>query len=239
MRLDGKIALVTGARSGIGHAIAERFAAEGAVVVAADISSPPGDIGHVDVADAGSVAALLARIAAAHGRLDILAHSAGIGRNLPFLETPVAAFDQVIAVNLRGTFLVAQAAARLMACHGGGSIVALSSISGMRGNIGRAAYGASKGGITLLFQVMANELDPLGIRANLIAPGPIQTPLTGAMASADGLAPWLRAIPQGRMGLAEEVAAAAVFLASDEARYINGHVLAVDGGFLAAGVNDR
>ena len=247
MRLAGKIALVTGGLSGIGAAVAARFVEEGAQVIAADISVTPGPLGdtaiapmHVDVADVASVAALLAAVQALHGRLDVLVHCAGIGRNVPFLETTPDMFDQVIAVNLRGTFLVAQAAARAMAASGGGSIVTVSSISGLRGNPGRAAYGASKGGVNILSQVMANELAAHNIRVNVLAPGPVETPLVAAMqAEGPGYAPWLRAIPLGRFAKVEEIASAAVFLASDEASFVTGHVLAVDGGFAGTGVPAR
>lgn len=236
MELTGKIALVTGAASGIGAAIAARFAEAGATVIAADIAYAPPHDGHVDVADAASVEALMARIAARHGRLDVLAHSAAIGCNRPFLDTSPETFARVIAVNLAGSFHVAQAAARLMAAGGGGGIVLLSSVSGLRGNAGRAAYGAAKGGVQTLAQVMATELAPRGIRVNVLAPGPIRTPLTDAMATPASLAPWLRAIPQARLGTPAEVAEAALFLASDAASFVTGHLLAVDGGFLAAGV---
>jgi NAD(P)-dependent dehydrogenase (short-subunit alcohol dehydrogenase family) len=246
MKLDGKIALVTGGLSGIGAACAARLRSEGAVVVVGDLAAPPADIGKVeeggiastwlDVADPASVAALVDAIAACHGRLDILVNSAGIGRDIPFLDTPLDVFDRLLAVNLRGTFIVGQAAARLMAAGGGGVIVNIASVSGMRGNAGRAAYGASKGGVIMLSQVMAVDLANRNIRVNVIAPGPIETPLVAAMADPSARDAWLRLLPQRRFGQPEDVAAAAAFLCSDDARYVTGHVLAVDGGFLAGGL---
>ncbi len=245
-RFTGKVALVTGALSGIGQAIARRLAGEGAQVVAADLSAPAGPLGsdavaavRLDVADPHSVAAVLAEIEAVHGRLDVMANSAGIGADVPFLDTPLDLFDRIVAVNLRGTFIVGQAAARLMAQGGGGSIVNIASISGMRGNIGRAAYGASKGGVVTLSQVMAVDLAAHGIRVNVLAPGPIETPLTAAMHDAAIREAWARATPLRRYGTPEEVAVAAAFLCSDEAAFVTGHVLAVDGGFLGAGLSGR
>lgn len=232
MRLAGKIAIVTGGMSGIGAAIAARFAQEGAIVVPADIAA--GAEFRLDVADEASCAALVARVVAEHGRLDCLVNSAGIGSDTPFLETSADLFDRIIAVNLRGTFLIGQACARAMGQ--GGTIVNIASISGMRGNPGRAAYGASKGGVITLSQVMATELAPRGIRVNVISPGPIDTPLVRAMQGSVNQDGWLRALPMARYGTTGEVAAAAVFLCSEEASFTTGHVLAVDGGFLAGGV---
>ena len=239
MRLREKVALVTGGLSGIGAAVVERFRAEGAVVVAGDIAAADGakdgaGTMRLDVADAASCAAVVAAVVGLHGRLDIMVNSAGIARDIPFLETPAEVFDRVIAVNLRGTFLIGQAAARAMGA--GGVIVNIASVSGMRGNVGRAAYGASKGGVVTLSQVMAADLAPLGIRVNVISPGPIETPLLAPMLATSGAAEWRAAVPLGRFGAPEDVAAAAVFLCSDEAGFVTGHVLAVDGGFLAAGL---
>lgn len=173
---------------------------------------------------------------ARHGRLDILVNSAGIGRDIPFLDTPLAEFDRLIAVNLRGTFLVGQVAARHMVQSGGGAIVNIASVSGLRGNRGRAAYGASKGGVVTLSQVMAVELAGCGVRVNVIAPGPIETPLVAAVHTEAIRRDWLRQVPMRRYGTPEEIAGVAAFLCSDDAGYVTGHVLAADGGFLAGGI---
>jgi NAD(P)-dependent dehydrogenase (short-subunit alcohol dehydrogenase family) len=231
-RLQDKVAIVTGGASGIGAAVVARFAAEGARVVAADIAE--GAESRLDVADPQSCAALVERELAAHGRIDCLVNCAGIGNDTPFLETSVAAFDRIMAVNLRGSFLIGQACARMM--QSGSCIVNIASVSGMRGNAGRAAYGASKGGVIVLSQVMAAELAERGIRVNVISPGPVETPLVAAVHDARIRQLWTRAVPMARYGTPEEIAAAAVFLCSDDASYVTGQVLAVDGGFLAAGI---
>ena len=246
MKLAGKTAVVTGGLSGIGAAVAARFVAEGAQVVAADISAPPGIAGHgmtltarLDVTDEAACAVLMQAVRNRFGRLDLLVNSAGIGRDTPFLDTQVAEFDRILAVNLRGTFLIGQAAARLMQSGGGGVIVNIASVSGQRGNIGRAAYGASKGGVITLSKVMATELAALGIRVNVISPGPVETPLVATIHTPAIRENWNRDVPMGRYGTAEEIAGAAAFLCSDDASYITGHVLAVDGGFLGAGLTGR
>ena len=241
--LDRKIVLVTGGLSGIGAAVVSRFAAEGAKVIAADITAGDrtfgdGDVAQawLDVADPGACAELVQAIERRHGRLDILVNSAGIGADLSFLDTPVEVFDRVYAVNLRGTFLVGQAAARLMSQAGAGSIVNISSVSGMRGNLGRAAYGASKAGVIVLSQVMAVELAAKGIRVNVISPGPVETPLVAVVHDQAIRDAWGRFVPMGRYGQPDEIAAAALFLSSDAASYITGQVLAVDGGFIGGGL---
>jgi NAD(P)-dependent dehydrogenase (short-subunit alcohol dehydrogenase family) len=248
MKPQGKITIVTGGASGIGAAIAERFAAEGAEAIAADLAcADDGLTGggkprlhrhKLDVSDGASVQRLVEAVLARFERVDVLVNCAGIGANKPFLDTPVELFDRILAVNLRGTFLMSQAVARRMPPEGG-SIISIGSISGLRGNLGRAAYGASKGGLVTMSEVMAVELASRKIRVNVIAPGPIETPLVESMLSPAERAIWTRRLPLGRYGTAAEVAAAAVFLASDEASYITGHVLAVDGGFLAGGVIER
>ena len=242
-RFAGKVALVTGGLSGIGEGVVRRLLDEGAQVVAADIAAALGPLGagtlvpaHLDVSDPASVAALLEGIAARHGRLDVLVNCAGIARDVPFLDTPLEVFDRIVAVNLRGTFIVGQAAARLMAAGGGGSIVNIASVSGMRGNVGRSAYGASKGGVVTLSQVMAVDLAASRIRVNVVAPGPVDTPLVAAVHDAAIRQAWTRAMPLRRYGTVGEIAAAVAFLCSDDAGFITGQVLAVDGGFLGAGL---
>lgn len=232
MQLAGKIAIVTGGMSGIGAAIAARFAAEGAEVVAADLAE--GAPWRVDVADEGACAELARAVMARYGRIDCMVNSAGIGRDIPFLETSAEQFDRIIAVNLRGSFLIGQACARVMVA--GAAIVNIASVAGMRGSTGRAAYGASKGGVITLSQVMAAELAPLGIRVNVIAPGPIDTPLVARMHDVEMRAAYTRLVPMRRYGSPEEVAGAALYLCGPDASYVTGHVLAVDGGFLAGGV---
>ncbi|HET6183647.1 MAG TPA: SDR family oxidoreductase [Acetobacteraceae bacterium] len=246
-RLASKVAIVTGGLSGIGAAVAARFAAEGAAVIAADISAEARALGdgplaplHVDVSDLESVRALVAAVLARHARIDCLVNAAGIARDVPFLDTPVELFDRIIAVNLRGTFLVGQECARAMRDGGkGGAIVNIASVSGMRGNVGRTAYGASKGGVVILSQVMAVDLAQYGIRVNVIAPGPIETPMVAAVHDAAIRDAWTRIVPLNRYGTPDEVAGAALFLCSDDASYVNGHVLAVDGGLLGAGLARR
>jgi NAD(P)-dependent dehydrogenase (short-subunit alcohol dehydrogenase family) len=247
MRLAGKVAIVTGGVSGIGAAIAARFAAEGARVVAADLAAPEGplDAGaaiaplRVDVTQEAATQAMAAAVLAAHGRIDILVNSAGFGQDIPFLDTPVAVLDRIMAVNVRGTFLAAQACARAMRDAGSGAIVNIGSVSGLAGSSGRAAYGASKGAIVTLTQVMAMDLARYGIRVNAVAPGPVDTPLTRRVHTPMTREAWTRATMLRRYGTPEEIAAATLFLASDDAAYVTGHVLPVDGGFIAAGMDSR
>jgi NAD(P)-dependent dehydrogenase (short-subunit alcohol dehydrogenase family) len=244
MKLKGKIALVTGGASGIGAGIAERFAAEGAETVATDLTNEEENLGagasrlhrhKLDVSAIGSIDRLVKAVLARFERVDVLVNCAGIGANKPFLETPVELFDRILAVNLRGVFLVSQAVARTMT-RSGGSIINIGSVSGLRGNLGRAAYGASKGGLVTMSEVMAVELAVHKIRVNVIAPGPIETPLIATMMSPAERTIWTKRLPLGRYGTVAEVAAAALFLASDDASYVTGQVLGVDGGFLAGGV---
>ncbi|MDP4022976.1 glucose 1-dehydrogenase [Methylobacterium sp. NEAU 140] len=247
-RLAGKVAVVTGGARGIGLAVARAYAREGARVVVADLNAEGAraaaeDLGGgalglvVDVADAGSVAAMIAAIVESCGRIDILMNNAGIGANTPFLETRLEDWNRILGVNLTGAFLVAQGCAREMVRVGeGGKIVNIASLSGQRGANGRAAYGSAKAGLELLTKVMAVELAEHGINVNNIAPGAIETDIARIMHDRATRAAYGRLIPMVRYGTPEEIADAAVFLCSDEARYVHGHTLNVDGGFREAGL---
>jgi len=243
MRLEHKVAVVTGGVSGIGEAIACRMAEEGARVIAADVTAQETRLGsgrllplRVDVSDLVSVDSMVRAVLNRCGRLDCLVNSAGIGRDTPFLETTLEVFDRIIAVNLRGSFIVGQAVARAMSGRGGGVIINVASVSGIVGNSGRSAYAASKGGVIALSRAMAVDLAPLGIRVNVIAPGPVDTPLVERMHPEEAREKWIQRTPMHRYGRPEEVAGAAVFLCSDDASFITGHVMAIDGGFLASGL---
>ena len=250
---EGRVALVTGGASGIGRAIATRLASEGAKIAIVDRNGNLGEeaaaeIGaaggtaisiEADVSDPDQATALAVDTCDRLGGLDILVHSAGIGAERDFLETTAEEWRRMIDVDLSGTFYTCQAAARLMAPRGYGRIVALASTAGIRGGTGRAAYGAAKGGVIALTRVMAVELAPCGITVNAIAPGAIETELVKKMHSAQTRLTYRAGIPLDRYGTPDEAATAALFLASDEARYITGEILAVDGGFLAAGLINR
>lgn len=248
--LGGRAAIVTGGANGIGREIALRLAAAGAAVLVADRDGAEADavageveaaggraVGRaVDVQDPAGCEALVAVACEVFGRLDTLVTSAGIARAQPFLRTTLELWQETLAVNLTGTFLCCQAATPAMVAAGGGRIITLASVSGERGGTGRAAYGASKGGVITLTRVMAVELARHNITVNAIAPGPVETPMVAALHTAEDRTAWLGSVPARRYGTPAEVAAAAVFLASDEASYVTGHVLNVDGGFGAAGV---
>jgi len=248
----GQTALVTGAASGIGRAVARGLARGGADLVLADLdgarlSEAVAEVGalgtgqargfELDVTDSARCDEAVAHAAAAgRGRLDILVHSAGIGVERSCLDTTDAEWKRIIDTDLTGSFYINRAAGRVMAEAGYGRIVNLSSTAGVAGGTGRAAYGAAKGGVIMLSRVLAVELATAGVTVNALAPGAIETELVARMHSDTTRKVYRRSIPADRYGTPEEVAAAALFLASREAGYINGHVLAVDGGFLAAGV---
>jgi 3-oxoacyl-[acyl-carrier protein] reductase len=250
MRLIGKFALVTGAGRGIGLATAQALARDGAAVAIADLDDGRAKEAaaalesaggralavRADVGDPASVEAMVRAVVGAFGRIDILSNNAGIGGNTPFLKTTLEEWERILRVNLTGAFLVAQAVARVMAANGGGKIINIASLSGQRGGEGRAAYGAAKAGLELLTKVMAVELAPLGINVNAIAPGPIETEMARFAHDAATRAAYHALVPMARYGTPEEIADAAVFLASDESRYVHGHTLNVDGGFLTAGL---
>lgn len=244
-----KVALVTGAGRGIGFATARRFLAEGWQVALLDIendlvearitelSLPDTSLGLVcDVSDPGQVADAIANLRQRFGRLDTLVNNAGVAVFKPMLETTPEEWSRVLAVNLTGPFLCSLAAAPLMAENGSGSIVNVTSISGLRASTLRVAYGTSKAGLAHLTKQQAVELAGLGIRVNAVAPGPVDTAMAKAVHTPEIRADYHDAVPLNRYGLEEEIAEAVFFLCSDRASYITGQILAVDGGFDAAGI---
>jgi glucose 1-dehydrogenase len=249
MRLESKVAIVTGGAHGIGLAIARRYAAEGARVVIADVDAAAGQaaakaLGNArfvatDVGDARAAENVVADTCRAFGAVDILVNNAGIIYGADFLELAEADFDRVLRVNLKGAFLVGQAAARRMVAQveagkPPGTIINMSSINAVVAIANHVPYCVSKGGIDQLTKVMALALAPHGIRVNAIGPGSIMTDILKAVATdKDAKRRILARTPLGRIGEPDEIAAIAVFLASDEASYITGETIYADGGRLA------
>ena len=240
--LAGKVALVTGASRGIGRAIAERLAAQEATVVAAARGNHAHDCVaalttrglkaealSVDVTDAAALESVPAGIIERHGRLDIVVSNAGITRDQLLMRMKREDWDAVMATNLTATFVLAQAALRPMLKQRGGRIIAVSSVVGQMGNAGQTNYAASKAGLEGFVKALAREVASRTITVNAVAPGMIETDMTRAVVE-KAQADWASQIPLGRLGRVDEVAAAVCFLASDEAAYITGHVLAVNGG---------
>ncbi len=243
-RLAGKAAVVTGGAHGIGRAIAERFAAEGARVVVADIDEHGSetvaatirDAGGdaialaADVSDSGSVDALFAATTGRFGGIDVLVNNAGlVNTERHALDGDDDWWDRIIAVNLRGVWLCASRAAQIMAEQGGGSIINVSSGGATKAHRGNAAYDAAKGGIEAFSRALALDLGPYGVRVNILVPGSIDT------RGMDDLTRRERGetIPLGRVGDPDDMTGPAVFLASDDARYVTGQATVVDGGLLA------
>ena len=240
--LSNKVALVTGASRGIGRAIASRLAEQGAFVVAAargdHAAATAAEIAgagrraeaiSLDVTDAEAVQRLPGDIVERHGRLDIVVSNAGITRDQLLMRMKREDWDSVIATNLTATFALAQAAMRPMLKQRGGRIIAVSSVVAQMGNAGQTNYAASKAGLIGFAKALAREVSSRGITVNVIAPGMIDTDMTRAVTE-KAQVDWAQQIPLGRLGSVDDVAAAACYLASDEASYITGHVLAVNGG---------
>ena len=242
LNLSGKVALVTGASRGIGRAVAARLAAQGATVVAAARGDHARECvdaitaaGHkaealtLDVTDGVAVEAAPGDIVSRHGRLDIVVSNAGITRDQLLLRMKREDWDAVLATNLTATFVLAQAAMRPMLKQRTGRIISVGSVVGQMGNAGQTNYAASKAGLIGFAKALAREVASRNITVNVVTPGMIDTDMTRAITD-KAQVDWAAQIPLGRLGSVDDIAAAVCFLASDEASYITGHVLAVNGG---------
>ncbi|MGD2024899.1 MAG: SDR family oxidoreductase [Methyloceanibacter sp.] len=244
-RLEGKIALVTGGGAGIGRAICETFAREGAHVVVADIdgdaaqetasaivtANGAAEAHTVDITDTVQVKALMESIKTTHGRIDVLVNNAGVGARADFRHLTDDEWDKVWSVNLDGTVKCAREAFDLMRASGKASIVNLSSVMSAKHTRQMAVYSATKGAVSALSRSLAVEYAPYGIRVNTLLPGYVETALIGRYIKNPGIAKaLLTQTPLRRFGTPEDIASAALFLASDEAGYITGAALNVDGG---------
>ena len=253
-RLLDKVTVVAGGGRGLGEATCRRYAREGAVVVVADLDKGLAEGVARRIEDAGGrasavamdvtkrpdVEALVASAVADHGRIDVMAIFAGVALFGPAMDCTDEVWQRQLDVNVTGTFLCAQVAARRMIEQKSGRIITVSSVMGQRSGDRRMSYGTTKGAVIALTKHMSGEIAPHGVTINSIAPGPVKTELWLA-ANPDVEAAesdYLTNIPMGRLGLPEDIANAAFMLASDDASFITGHVLNVDGGFIATGVRD-
>lgn len=246
---ESGVAVVTGAARGIGLAVARRFLAEGHRVALLDIDNDT--LSHAaksldepdrvlaidcDVAEPEQVQRGVDQIIATFGRIDALVNNAGVAVFKKVLDTSFDEWKRVIDVNLSGPFICTQICAPIILESGGGSVVNIASISGLRASLLRVAYGTSKAGVIHLTKQQAAELGDLGIRVNAIAPGPVDTAMSKQVHTPDIRADYHDAIPLNRYGLEEEIASGVWFLCSDESSYINGQTIAIDGGFDATGI---
>jgi len=245
-RLQNKVALITGAASGIGLACAQRYASEGAVVIGTDIQDredwcslvggdPENVLYKLDVTDGAAQKAIADDLITRFGRIDILLTAAGVGAGGPINLLDEDAWDRVVDINLKGTFLSIKAVIDQMMAQRSGSIITIASVEGINGTEGGSAYNASKGGVVLLSKNVAIDYGRLGIRCNAICPGFIETPMLESVMDA---MPEFRAdigkqVKLGRFGRPGEIASAALFLASEDSSYVTGHSLVVDGGYTA------
>lgn len=246
--MTGKVAIVTGAARGIGLAVTRRFLADGWRVAMLDVDGPTLAAAQAalpaeetvaltcDVSDPAQVTASVAAALERFGRVDAVVNNAGIAVFKPLLDTGFDEWSRVLAVNLNGPFLMVQATAPVMAATGGGAVVNIGSISGLRASTLRVAYGTSKAALIHLTKQQAAELGEIGVRVNLVAPGPVDTAMAKQVHTPAIRADYHDAIPLNRYGLEEEIAEAVFFLCSDRASYITGQTLAADGGFDASGI---
>ena len=247
---ETRVALVTGGAMGIGAAVCARLAAAGHQVLVADLDLDAAEATarelrdaagramalSVDVGRAESIREAFGRVEREHGRCDILVNCAGIAKVFPFIDFPLDNFVATMNVNVIGTLLCAQHAARLMVPRRWGRIVNIASVAGMRAvGTGRTAYGTSKAAVIALTRQMSVELAEYGITANAVSPGPVDTPMTRVLHSAQFRLDYAKAIPMERYGTTGEIAAAVMYLVSDDAAYTTGIAMPVDGGFLASG----
>jgi len=245
-----RVAVVTGGAMGIGAEVVERLARVGHHVIVADrdevastalvtqLQSQQLSVSAIaiDVGNHGAIASAFDTIASEHGRCDILVNCAGVAKVFPFIDFPLEEFERTMNINVNGTLLCSQHAARLMMRHQWGRIINIASVAGMRAvGTGRTAYGTSKGAVIALTRQMAVELAEHGITANAVAPGPVDTPMTQLLHTAQFRTEYSKAIPMNRYGTVSEVGAAVQFLASEDAAYITGIAMPVDGGFLSSG----